>query len=364
SSISDTSSGSKRQHYSTSKSVFSYACRRYFTSEALSALSTSPEVDSISEDGVVYTTDIVTQTNAPWGLSRLSAQSPVVGDVFGLNYSYAYDSSAGSGSNIYIIDTGIMTTHNQFVDRARWGAAFGGYSSADGNGHGTHCAGIAAGTDYGVAKLANLIAVKVLSDAGSGSIIDIISGIEWVCNDSRQSGQNSVASMSFGGVFNPALNRAVENLISDCGVHAVVAAGNSATLAALYSPASAEGTITVGASNINDEWATYSNYGLDVALFAPGSNITSSYIGNPDAIPPTSADSNLSKSTKVLSGTSMATPHVAGLVAYLMSLQGNTSPKDMRDTVRNLAQQDALGKMPLATENLLAQNGLTAGDDV
>ncbi|CAA7269772.1 unnamed protein product [Cyclocybe aegerita] len=277
----------------------------------LNELRASDDVEYIAEDGVVHA--FVTQTNAPWGLARLSSATRLTSTSTGsLTFSYTYDAAAGSGVDIYILDTGVLTTHSQFGGRARWGATFGGYANADGHGHGTHVAGTAAGSQFGVAKAANIIAVKVLSDSGSGSVSNIVSGLNYVLTQSRATGRPSIASLSLGGGASTPLDSAVASLTSG-GVHVTVAAGNSNTNAANTSPARAPSAITVGASTIADARASFSNYGAVVDVFAPGANVISSWIGSNTA-------------TNSISGTSMATPHVAGLVAYLISVRGNGSP--------------------------------------
>lgn len=160
--------------------------------DAVNTLHASPDVEYISEDGIVHTFVTVTQTNAPWGLLRLIQAAKLSNqDTSALTYSYTYDATAGAGVDIYIVDTGVFTAHSQFGGRARWGATFGGYADADGNGHGTHVAGTAAGSQFGVAKAANIIAVKILSDAGSGSVSDIVSGLNWVASSVAASGRPS-----------------------------------------------------------------------------------------------------------------------------------------------------------------------------
>ncbi|KAJ8453947.1 hypothetical protein ONZ45_g19499 [Pleurotus djamor] len=228
-----------------------------FSAKTLEALRASADVESISEDGVMSI--FATQTNAPWGLARLSSPSRLTStNTAALTYTYTYDAT-GSGVDVYVVDTGVYTAHSTFGGRARWGATFGGYANADGNGHGTHCAGTVGGSQYGVAKAASIIAVKVLSDAGSGSVADIVSGLNWVLSSARSSGRPSIVSMSLGGGASTALDNAVASLTAG-GVHVVVAAGNSNTNAANTSPARAPSAITVGASTIADARASFSNY--------------------------------------------------------------------------------------------------------
>ncbi|KIL60981.1 hypothetical protein M378DRAFT_874023 [Amanita muscaria Koide BX008] len=309
----------------------------------LNYLRAHSDVESIAEDGILSINFIIFQPDAPWGLERISQSSPVgSSDPSALSYNYTYDNSAGAGVDIYVIDTGIYTDHSSFQGRARWGATFGGYPDADGNGHGTHCAGTAASYDYGVAKNANLIAVKVLGDDGKGYNSDIISGMDYVQTQAASSGRPSVASMSLGGQGYTAVDNAVASLTGS-GIHVVVAAGNSGVDASNTSPARAPSALTVGASDITDTFAYFSNYGAPVKVIAPGVNVISTWIGSPTA-------------TNSISGTSMATPHVSGLVAYLIALQGNLSPAEMISQVQNLAVGGILNSIPAGTVNLLAQN--------
>ncbi|KAF8641441.1 hypothetical protein AX16_009954 [Volvariella volvacea WC 439] len=315
-----------------------------FDDATLALIRASPDVERISEDGIMHTMT-VTQSDAPWGLARISTQKSLKGnDPARLDYNYHYDHSAGEGVDIYVLDTGVRITHTDFGGRAKWGKTFGGYPDQDGNGHGTHCAATAAGTRFGVAKKASIIAVKVLSDEGSGSVTDIMCGINWVIQQADDSGLPSVISMSLGGGTSPPLDLAVKRATIK-GIHVAVAAGNSNVDAANTSPAREPSAITVGASTIDDSRAFFSNYGSVVDIFAPGLNVTSAWVTD-------------DSSTNRISGTSMATPHVAGLVAYLIGLEGNKSPADMSDRLKQLAQKGVLSGIPDGTVNLLAQNGI------
>jgi len=211
------------------------------------------------------------------------------------------------------------------------------------NGHGTHCAGTVGGSKYGVAKRVNLVAVKVLDRLGSGTLAGVAAGIDWAAGDAKG---NSVISMSLGGGFNQALNDAVAGAVSK-GVTTVVAAGNDAANACNYSPASAPSAITVGATQINDQIASFSNRGSCVDILAPGVSITSSWIGSPTAI-------------NTISGTSMATPQVAGLAAYLISLEGLSTPAAVEARIVALAANGALINLPAGTVNRLSQNDVSA----
>jgi len=316
--------------------------------DKLNAIRALSSVEYVEEDGIMSTCEVITQTNAPWGLSRLSTVDQVwkanpKPDSSSLSFTYRYDSSAGCGVDVYVVDTGIFTAHNDFGGRARWGKTFGaGYKDADGNGHGTHCAGTIAGEKYGVAKAADVIAVKVLGDKGQGFTSDIISGLGWVSGQAANSGRPTVVSMSLGGGVSRALDDVVKSLINT-GVHVVVAAGNDNDNANNHSPARVETAITVGASNITDSKASFSCWGSVVDVFAPGQDIISAGFKKPD-------------DHAVHSGTSMACPHVAGLAAYLIGKDGNTSPTDLAQKIKDLALKGVLGGLPESTVNYLAHN--------
>ncbi|KAG6908317.1 hypothetical protein DXG01_005293 [Tephrocybe rancida] len=289
--------------------------------DAVNTLRASPDVEYITEDGIVHT--FITQTNAPWGLSRISQAGTLTNQNTGaLTFSYTYDASAGAGVDIYIVDTGVFTGHSTFGGRARWGATFGGYPDADGNGHGTHVAGTAAGNQYGVSKAASIIAVKVLDDSG-------ISGLNFVASSAASSGRPSIASLSLGGGASSSLDNALVN----AGVHVTVAAGNSNTDAGTTSPARATAVVTVGASTIADARASFSNFGSVVDVFAPGQNVISSWIGS-----------------------TTATPHVAGLIAYLIGKRGNSSPASISTLLKTLSVKGVLSGIPSGTLNDLIQN--------
>ncbi|QYX81159.1 S8 family peptidase [Streptomyces akebiae] len=263
-------------------------------------LAADPAVASVEQDQV-FTAD-ATQTSAPWGLDRSDQAS------LPLSGTYTYPDSAGSGVTAYVIDTGVRISHAQFGGRA-----FNGYDAVsndnvaqDGNGHGTHVASTIAGSTYGIAKQAKIVAVRVLNNAGSGTTAGVVAGIDWVT--ANHSGP-SVANMSLSGGASTAIDTAVRNSISSGVTYAVAASNNSAN-ASSYSPARVTEAITVGATTNTDARASYSNYGSVLDIFAPGSSITAGWYTSDTA-------------TNTISGTSMATPHVAGAAAVYLA--GHTS---------------------------------------
>ncbi|KAH9886841.1 subtilisin-like protein [Xylariomycetidae sp. FL2044] len=303
--------------------------------EALSTLQNHAQVEYIEQDSIVTINEYVTEEDATWGISRISHRDSIDG--------YVYDSSAGEGTCAYIIDTGIEVDHEEFEGRATWLANFADNDDTDGNGHGTHVAGTVGSATYGVAKNTNLYAVKVLDSSGSGTTSGVISGMDYVTEDSatRECGNGAVANMSLGGSRSTALNAAAASMVS-AGVFLAVAAGNDASDASSFSPASEESACTVGATTSADAVASYSNYGSLVDIFAPGTNVLSTWTGG---------------STNTISGTSMATPHITGLGAYLLALEGSRDPEALCAYIQELATEDALTGVRSGTVNLLAFNG-------
>ncbi|KXN67956.1 peptidase 1 [Conidiobolus coronatus NRRL 28638] len=280
-----------------------------------------------------------TQKNVPWGLARVSQRKKLGDDA--TKYKYKYDSDAGEGVYVYVLDTGVNTTHEEFQGRAYWGTATGeGWSNEDKHGHGTHCAGTIAGKTYGVAKKAHIVAVKVLGDDGYGSDENVIAGLNFALKD-RKNIKKKVISMSLGGDASDVLDKAIEDTITK-GITTVVAAGNENSDACTKSPARSPSAITVGATNITDTKATFSNFGKCVDILAPGVKVLSAWIGSNTA-------------NKTISGTSMATPHVAGLVATLLS-QGQSN-KSVEKKLKQLATRGAISGFSDDTVNLLAYNG-------
>ncbi|KAH8824274.1 serine protease [Flagelloscypha sp. PMI_526] len=311
------------------------------TADNVAKLVNDPTIDSIHEDALVEAFD--TQDSSTWGLQRISGDKiPAGSDPNQLTYKYTYQKQLGSGVDIYIIDTGIRTSHVLFEGRAKLGFVANGLYPGDDNGHGTHCAGTAAALRVGVAQKANLIGVKVLRADGKGLTSDILAGMDYVSGAAAKSGRPSVASMSLGGDASTPMDNAVQTLTNK-GVHVVVAAGNDAKDANNVSPARAPSAITVGATAINETFAGFSNYGSALDILAPGVDIVSTWI--------TSDGAGAS-----LSGTSMATPHVAELVAYFISLMGNKSPADMAQLLKNKSQSGKISNIKGNTINLLAHN--------
>lgn len=279
---------------------------------------------------------------------------------FGTFNKYLYSADGGEGVDVYVIDTGTNTEHVDFEGRAHWGKTIpANDEDADGNGHGTHCSGTIAGKKYGVAKKANVYAVKVLRSNGSGSMSDVVKGVEWAAishtkkveaakdKKGKKGFKGSAANMSLGGGKSVTLDLAV-NAAVDAGIHFAVAAGNDNADSCGYSPAAAAKAVTVGASTFADERAYFSNYGKCNDIFAPGLNIQSTWIGSKHA-------------TNTISGTSMASPHIAGLLAYFLSLQpakdsayavADITPKKLKENLIAIATEGSLTDVPSDTKNV------------
>jgi aqualysin 1 len=312
--------------------VYAYAINGFaaqMSEEQALRLSYDPRVKFVEEDSVMEAT--VTQSNPPWGLDRIGQRD------LPLNSAYSY-TTTGSGVNAYIIDTGIRRTHTQFGGRAVVGfdAIGDGRNTNDCNGHGTHVSGTVGGSTYGVAKGVRLFAVRVLDCNGSGSNSGVIAGVDWVTANHIKP---AVANMSLGGGVSSALDTAVRNSIT-AGVTYAIAAGNSNQDAANFSPARVSEAITVGSTTINDARSSFSNFGSGVDIFAPGSSILSSYFTSDTA-------------TATLSGTSMATPHVAGVAARFLQSNPTASPATVRNEIVNASTLNRLSGIPTGTANRL-----------
>ena len=315
-------------------------------------------MEYVEKDSVVTTMESPEmEKNAPWGLARISHRDSL---SFGTFNKYLYSADGGDGVDAYIIDTGTNVDHVDFEGRAQWGKTIPpGEEDEDGNGHGTHCSGTVAGKKFGVAKKANVYAVKVLKSNGSGSMSDVVKGVEWAAlshaekvkeakkGKGKKGFKGSVANMSLGGGKSITLDLAV-NAAVDAGLHFAVAAGNDNADSCGYSPAAAAKAVTVGASTLLDEKAYFSNFGKCNDIFAPGVEIQSTWVGSKYA-------------TNIISGTSMASPHIAGLLAYYLSLQpakeseyalADITPKQLKENIIAVATSDSLTGVPSDTKNV------------
>ena len=307
------------------------------SASAVEALRNNPHVSYIEADSRV--TAWPTQSPAPWGLDRIDQRN------LPLTNSYTYNAT-GAGVDAYIIDTGIRFSHSQFGGRAVSGFdAIDGGSADDCNGHGTHVAGTVGGTTYGVAKGVRLLGVRVLNCQGSGSTSQVVAGINWVTSN-HVAGQPAVANMSLGGTGSTSIDNAVVNSIND-GVAYAVAAGNSNANACNYSPARVGTAVTVGSTTSSDSRSSFSNYGSCLDLFAPGSSVTSAWHTSNTA-------------TNTISGTSMATPHVAGVGALYLQDNPSASPSTVRDVIVNSATTGVVSNAGSGSPNRLVYSLLTS----
>ncbi|MDT9688392.1 S8 family peptidase [Streptomyces sp. P9(2023)] len=294
-------------------------------------LAADPAVASVVQNRVFKVTG--TQPSPPsWGLDRVDQRA------LPLNQSYTYPDSAGQGVTAYIIDTGVRISHSDFGGRA-----FNGYDAVDndnvaqdGNGHGTHVAATVAGSSYGVAKKAKIVGVRVLNNQGSGTTAQVVAGIDWVTQNAVKP---AVANMSLGGGIDSALDTAVRNSIAS-GVTYAVAAGNDNSNASNYSPARVSEAITVGSTTNTDARSSFSNYGTVLDLFAPGSSITSAWNTSDSA-------------TNTISGTSMATPHVAGAAAVYLADNPSATPAQVSTALTGAATPNVVGSPGTGSPNRL-----------
>jgi subtilisin family serine protease len=283
----------------------------------LTALRNNPNVASIEQDAKVYS--VATQSGATWGIDRIDQRS------LPLSGTYTYTSTA-SNVYAYIIDTGLQANHSEFTGRAsNVFDAFGG-TGADCQGHGTHVGGTVGGVTYGVAKAVRLRGVRVLNCSGSGTNSGVIAGMDWVRTNHIKP---AVANMSLGGGYSSTVNTAANNL-ANAGVFLAVAAGNSSADACNYSPASAAAATTVGSTASNDTRSSFSNYGSCVDIYAPGSSITSA---------------KLNGTSTTMSGTSMASPHVAGVGALYKATYGDAATSTVDSWLKNNGTSLSFGRL-------------------
>lgn len=286
----------------------------------MQALAKNQNVLVIEDDLDVKTTAL--QSPAPWGLDRIDQVT------LPLNQSFDDRDESGTATYAYVVDTGIDGSNVDFEGRVSGGftAVLDGRGAGDCNGHGTHVAGTIAGRTYGVAKKATLVPVRVLDCAGSGTYSSVISGLDWIAAN-HPAGTPAVVNMSLGGPASSTLDGAIRNLISK-GITVVVAAGNSAADACNYSPARVLEAITVAATTVSDSRASYSNFGSCVDIFAPGSEIVSTWLG--------------SSTTNTISGTSMATPHVAGTLTRFLTQNPTLTPGQAANSLLTSATTGAV----------------------
>ncbi|KAM4055883.1 subtilase family protein [Hirsutella rhossiliensis] len=340
------STASLRQALSTTTGIVEHVYSNTFQGfsaklddTALQRLRHRSEVDFIEHDAVASINGYVVQPEAPWGIARISHRRAG-------NTSYVYHGSAGQGTCSYVIDTGIEDSHPEFGGRAHQIKSFVN-GSTDGNGHGTHVAGIIGSQSYGVAKKTAIYGIKVLDDGGSGSYSSIIAGMDFVSRDARlrKCPNGAMANMSLGGGYSKSINAAAAALVRS-GVFVTVSAGGDNSDAAGFSPASEPSVCTVGATTLSDNRASSSNFGDLVDVFSPGHNIKSTWIKG---------------GTNTLSGSSMSAGHITGLGSYLATLEGHPGAQELCQRIQALATRNVLGNIPSGTQNLLAFNGNPAG---
>ena len=337
-----------KAHGGSLKHVYKNAVKgfavRDLSDDGVAALRATDGVALVEPDGIM--TADGTQSNPPsWGLDRIDQSG------LPLSSSFTYNNS-GAGVTAYIIDTGINSSSNDFAGRILTGRDYidGDSNPEDCHGHGTHVAGTVAGTVYGIAKSAKVVAIRVLGCNGSGSTSGVIAGVDWVAANAIKP---AVANMSLGGGLSFTLNAAVARAVN-AGITFAVAAGNSNADACQSSPSSEPAALTVGATTISDAKASYSNYGPCVDLHAPGSSITSDWI-------------NGASTTATISGTSMASPHVAGAAALVLGATGGSSltPAQVGAALVGNATQNVVTGLPGSTVNKLLYIGFigTGGGD-
>jgi serine protease len=321
-----------RQHGGRLAHVYNRAIRGFamtVSATGAAALARNPRVRYVEQDSERFIVD--TQLGATWGLDRIDQRD------LPLNGAYTYTTFA-AGVNVYVIDTGIRASHTQFGGRVSSGFSVinDGNGTSDCHGHGTHVAGTIGGATYGVAKGVTLYPVRVLACNGSGTTSGVIAGVDWVTNNHASP---AVANMSLGGGASTALDDAVRNSVAS-GVTYAVAAGNSNANACNSSPARVSQALTVGSSTNTDARSSFSNFGTCVDLFAPGSNITSAWMTNDTAI-------------STISGTSMASPHVAGAAALYLATNPTALPGTVHAAVVDNASVNRLSSIGSGSPNRL-----------
>ncbi|KAI8631373.1 alkaline serine protease P32 [Xylariaceae sp. FL1651] len=298
------------------------------------------EIDFVEPDSMMEGFRLIAQSKAQWGLGRISNRQP-------RSSVYRYDESAGAGTCTYVIDTGIMASHRDFNGRAAQLVNFIQHEpNVDNNGHGTHVAGTVGGQTFGVAKKTKIFGIKVLAANNFGPTSGIVAGMDWVFQHARTADcpRGIVVNLSLGGSYSQAMNIAADRL-ANAGAFVAVAAGNARIDARGISPASARSVCTVGATNPDDSMASYSNYGPLVNILAPGTNVVSTWPNG---------------EVRQLYGTSMASPHVAGIAASIMSSRGRPAGGGaaLCSQLIYISSKNAIRGVFGGTPNLLAYNGV------
>ncbi len=325
--------------------TYSHAIRGFagnLPPQAIEAIQKNPNVAYVERDGAVQKTEAALS----WGLDRIDQRDGLDGQ-----YNWGYD---GTGVDVYIIDTGIdyatYSGGSQFgsrLDQARdFDFVDNDYDASDCDGHGTHVSGTVGSRDYGVARNVTLIGVRVLNCQGSGSYAGVIAGIDYVTATAASVNRPAVANMSLGGGFSSSLNDAVNEAVA-LGVTFAVSSGNSNADACGYSPASAASAITVNSSTSSDARSSFSNYGTCTDIFAPGSSIRSTIMGG---------------GTQSWSGTSMASPHVAGVAALILDELGDVGPAAVWTAMQDHATRNKITSAGSGSPNLLLYSGTSSGD--